>query len=208
MGSLPPRELVLASGNPGKRRELEALLGAGWRILSQAELGISPAAETGDSFAANALLKARHAARHSGLPALADDSGIQVDALGGRPGVHSARYAGPGASDEDNNRLLLKELAGVPESRRTARYRCVLAFVQAAEDPAPLLVEGTWEGRIGLEPRGQGGFGYDPLFIEAATGLTGAELAPAEKNARSHRGQALARLKPLLEQQFLPPGRP
>jgi XTP/dITP diphosphohydrolase len=204
VGSAPARRLVLASGNPGKLRELETLLGPGWQILSQAELGISPAEETGDSFAANALLKARHAARHSGLPALADDSGIEVDALGGRPGVHSARYAGPGATDEDNNRLLLRELAGVPDARRTARYRCVLAFVANADDPSPLLVEGTWEGRIGFEPRGRGGFGYDPLFIDAASGLTGAELSPAEKNARSHRGQALARLKPLLLQQFAP----
>jgi XTP/dITP diphosphohydrolase len=204
VGSAPARRLVLASGNPGKLRELETLLGPGWQILSQAELGISPTEETGDSFAANALLKARHAARHSGLPALADDSGIEVDALGGRPGVHSARYAGPGATDEDNNRLLLRELAGVPDARRTARYRCVLAFVANADDPSPLLVEGTWEGRIGFEPRGRGGFGYDPLFIDAASGLTGAELSPAEKNARSHRGQALARLKPLLLQQFAP----
>jgi XTP/dITP diphosphohydrolase len=202
VGSAPARRLVLASGNPGKLRELETLLGPGWQILSQAELGISPAEETGDSFAANALLKARHAARLSGLPALADDSGIEVDALGGRPGVHSARYAGPEATDEDNNRLLLRELADVPDARRTARYRCVLAFVATADDPAPLLVEGTWEGLIGFEPRGRGGFGYDPLFIDAASGRTGAELTPAEKNARSHRGQALARLKPLLLQQF------
>lgn len=199
MASHAPPEVVLASGNAGKVREFQALLGDGWRVRPQTDFGVHPVPETGDTFLANALLKARHAARVTGLPALADDSGLEVEALGGEPGVHSARYAGPGADDAANNRKLLEALAGLPEDRRGARFRCVLVWVAGPEDPAPLVAEGTWEGRILAAPRGAGGFGYDPLFLDPASGRAAAELSPAEKNARSHRGQALARLRALLE---------
>ena len=189
------RRIVLASGNPGKLAELRALLaGHGCEVLAQEELGIAAPVEDGDDFRANALIKARHAAAASGLPAIADDSGLEVDALGGRPGVHSARYAGPAASAADNNQRLLAELADVPPQRRSARFRCVLACVRDAGDPTPLIAEGAWEGWIATAPRGAGGFGYDPLFIGVADGRTAAELPVAEKNRLSHRGQALAAL--------------
>ena len=188
-------KVVLASANPGKLRELEALLGPlGWELAPQAAFGIEPAAETGDTFESNALLKARHAAAGAGRPALADDSGLEVDALGGRPGVRSARYAGPECNDDANNRRLLEELAEVPEAARTARYRCVIAFARAADDPAPVLAAGSWEGRILRAPRGAGGFGYDPLFYVPARGCASAELEPAVKNELSHRGAALRAL--------------
>jgi len=194
------KRAVLASANPGKLRELAALVApAGFALVSQGELGIEPVAETGSTFLENALLKARHAARGAQLPALADDSGIEVDALGGRPGVHSARYAGEGASDAANLALLLAELDGVPEARRTARYRCVVVWVRNADDPAPLIGEGTWEGRIALTPRGSGGFGYDPVFIPAGGQRTAAELSPQEKNRVSHRAQAWHALIAALE---------
>lgn len=194
-----PRKLVLASANPGKLRELAAILGEGWDLFSQTALGIQGPEETGRTFLENALLKARHAARLSGHPALADDSGLEVDALGGAPGVRSARYAGPEADDEANRRKLLDALAAVPEAARTARFRCVIALVREPDDPAPLLAEGCWEGEIAAAPRGQGGFGYDPVFIDLGTGLTAAELTPAAKNAISHRGRALRQLKTHLE---------
>lgn len=188
-------KLVLATANPGKLRELRALLAPrGIEVLAQSDFGLSSAEETGTTFVENALLKARHVAGVTGLAAIADDSGIEVDALNGRPGVYSARYAGPGASDEQNNRKLLEALAGVPPERRTARYRCVLAMVLSASDPDPVICEGTWEGRIGLAPKGEGGFGYDPLFVLDDTGRTAAELGPEVKNRLSHRGQALRRL--------------
>lgn len=188
-------KVVLASANPGKLRELEALLGPlGWELAPQSGFGIEPAEETGDTFEANALLKARHAAAGAGRPALADDSGIEVDALGGRPGVRSARYAGPECDDAANNRRLLEELAGVPDAARTARYRCVIAFARAADDPAPVLAEGCWEGRILRAPRGANGFGYDPLFHVPTHGCASAELEPAVKNGLSHRGAALRAL--------------
>ena len=192
------RELVLASDNPGKLAEFQALLGDDWILLPQGPLGVPPAEESGDSFIANALLKARHAARLTGLPALADDSGLEVDALGGAPGVRSARYAGEGADAEANNRKLLEALAGIADEHRTARFRCVLALVRHADDPEPLLAEGSWEGRIALVPRGAQGFGYDPLFIDAGSGRAAAELDPAEKNQRSHRGRAARGLAALL----------
>ena len=186
-------QVVLASANPGKLRELAALLAPlGWELRAQSALGVEPAEESGATFAANALIKARHAARATGLPALADDSGIEVDALGGRPGVHSARYAGARASDRENLDKLLAELEGVPAERRTARYRCVIAYVARADDPQPLLGEGCWEGRIAAVPRGTGGFGYDPIFLPNGLERTAAELAPAEKDRASHRGKALA----------------
>jgi XTP/dITP diphosphohydrolase len=188
-------KVVLATGNAGKQREFAALLAPlGLELVMQSSLGIVPIEETGTSFEANALLKARHAAAQAGLPALADDSGLEVDALDGRPGVYSARYAGAAASDEDNNALLVRELATVPETQRTARYRCVLALVRSAHDPAPLLAEGSWEGRIALEPAGHGGFGYDPWFIPAGHTVTSAQLPAATKNALSHRGKALQAL--------------
>jgi XTP/dITP diphosphohydrolase len=189
------RRLVVATGNAGKLREFAALLGPGVELLPPQQLGVQPVAETGTTFEANALLKAHHAARCTGLPALADDSGLEVDALGGAPGVWSARYAGPGATDADNNARLLAALAGVPAPARTARYRCVLVLVRAPGDPAPLVAAGCWDGWIGTAPRGTGGFGYDPFFVvDPATGQTAAELDPAAKNARSHRGQALRAL--------------
>jgi len=187
--------VILASSNKGKLRELSALLAPlGYDLIAQNTLGIDTPPETGDTFAANALLKARHAAAAAGFPALADDSGIEVDALGGRPGIYSARYAGEGASDQDNLQKLLSEMRGVPEGKRTARYQCVIAFVTAANDPQPILATGTWDGTLISEPRGLGGFGYDPIFIPSGFDRTAAELEPGEKNSLSHRGQALRAL--------------
>jgi guanylate kinase len=183
---------VLASGNPGKLRELTAILRPlGLELIAQSALGIDSPPETGSTFLENALIKARHAARQSGLPALADDSGIEVDALDGRPGVHSARFAGEEASDAANLHKLLAELHGVPMEFRQARYHCVIAFVRRHDDSQPIVAHGTWEGRIGLEPRGSGGFGYDPIFLPADASGTAAELDPATKNEVSHRAQAL-----------------
>jgi XTP/dITP diphosphohydrolase len=193
------RRVVLATGNAGKQREFAALLAPlGFEIVTQASLGIASAEETGSTFEDNALLKARHASRAARLPALADDSGIEVDALGGRPGVFSARFAGPGASDTDNNTLLLSELAGQPAESRRARYRCVIAYVRFADDPAPLYARGAWEGYIALEPAGTGGFGYDPLFVPEGMTVTAAQMPAADKNAVSHRGVALAALLRLM----------
>jgi XTP/dITP diphosphohydrolase len=190
----PLPRLVVATGNAGKLEELRTLARAlATEIVPQSALGVAAPAETETSFAGNALLKARHAARTTGLPALADDSGLEVDALGGAPGVYSARYAGEGATDADNNAKLLAALAGVPPPRR-ARYRAALVLVLGPDDPAPLIAEGRWEGEIATAPRGAGGFGYDPLFVPAACARTAAELAAAEKNRRSHRGQALETL--------------
>jgi XTP/dITP diphosphohydrolase len=188
-------KLVLASANPGKQREFESLLTAhGVSLVLQSELGIASIDETGTTFEANALLKARHAARASSLPALADDSGLEVDALGGGPGVRSARYAGESASEQANNALLLRELQGVPAQRRTARYRCVLVLVREANDPAPLIARGSWEGRIGVRAAGDGGFGYDPLFLPDGQRGSAAQLPLELKNALSHRARALAAL--------------
>ena len=183
---------ILASGNAGKLREMTAILAPlGFELIAQSALGIDSPPETGSTFLENALLKARHAARESGLPALADDSGIEVDALDGWPGVRSARFAGEGASDADNLRKLLAELHDVPMEFRQARYHCVIAFVRRHDDPQPIVAHGTWEGRIALEPRGSGGFGYDPIFLPADAQGTAAELEPAAKNEVSHRAQAL-----------------
>ncbi|HEV2702915.1 MAG TPA: RdgB/HAM1 family non-canonical purine NTP pyrophosphatase [Steroidobacteraceae bacterium] len=185
---------VLASGNAGKVREFAALLAArDIEVIPQSAFGIVPPEETGNTFLENALLKARHAAA-SGLPALADDSGIEVDALEGRPGVRSARYAGEHASDADNLGLLLRELTGVPEALRSARYHCVLVFVRQPEDPQPLVATGVWEGRVLDAPRGTGGFGYDPVFLPQGLSLSAAQLPAAQKNAISHRAQALRAL--------------
>lgn len=200
MPSAAAVDVVLATANAGKVREFQALLRPKWRVRPQSDFGVEPIEETGATFLANALLKARHAARLTGLPALADDSGLEVDALAGEPGVWSARYAGPGADDAANNAKLLGALRGVPDAKRTARFRCVLVWVNGPEADVPSLVaEGTWEGRILAAPRGRSGFGYDPLFLDPETGLAAAELAPEAKNARSHRGRALVRLLSLLE---------
>ena len=166
----------------------------GWELVAQGDLGVPEAEETGTTFEANALLKARHAAACTGLAALADDSGIEVDALDGRPGVYSARYAGPQCDDEANNRLLLQELEGVPKEQRGARYQCVIAMVRTAEDPDPLIARGVWEGRILEAPQGHNGFGYDPLFYVPTHGCASAELEPDVKNGISHRGAALRAL--------------
>lgn len=184
--------LVIATGNAGKLRELRELLAPpAFEVLPQAQFTSVNVEETGLSFVENAILKARHAAQASGLPAIADDSGLEVDALEGAPGIYSARYAGEGASDEDNLVKLLGVLEGKPPSQRTARYQCALVFMRSPRDPSPLICQASWEGRIITERRGSGGFGYDPIFEVAERGLTAAELSAAEKNLLSHRGKAL-----------------
>jgi XTP/dITP diphosphohydrolase len=186
---------VLASGNAGKVREFAALLAArDIEVVPQSDFRIVTPPETGATFLENALLKARHAAETSGLAALADDSGIEVDALGGRPGVRSARYAGEQASDADNSNLLLQELADVADERRTARFRCVLVLLRAPLDADPVVAHGVWEGRILTAPRGTGGFGYDAIFQPEGLTLSAAELPAARKNTLSHRAQALRAL--------------
>ena len=187
--------VVLASSNAGKLRELQSLLAPiGFSVTVQSAFGIETPPETGTTFLANALLKARHAAQLAEMPALADDSGIEVDALQGRPGIYSARYAGEGANDVENLDKMLRELLGVPLEKRNARYQCVIVFVRDAIDRHPVVAQGTWEGRISLDPRGSGGFGYDPIFLPAGSERTAAELSASEKNAVSHRGQALRAL--------------
>jgi XTP/dITP diphosphohydrolase len=187
------RRVVLASSNAGKLREFRALLaGLDFTVIAQAELGIAAAEEPHLTFVENALAKARHAAVHSGLPALADDSGLCVAALGGAPGVHSARFSGPNADDDSNNAELLRRLQG--EADRRAHYTCVLVAVASADDPEPLIAEARWHGAIVTQPRGAGGFGYDPLFLLPELGRTAAELPPQEKNRISHRGLAMREL--------------
>ena len=189
------KTLVLASGNHGKLAEIRALLAPlGLEVKTQSEFGVTPPEETGLSFIENAILKARHAAHATGLPALADDSGLEVDALDGAPGIYSARYAGTDGDDEANNRKLLTALADQPPEKRSARFRCAIALLRHATDPMPMIVSGTWEGRILEAPRGDNGFGYDPLFLPDGLDRTSAELDKAEKNRLSHRGQALAAL--------------
>ena len=187
------KRLVLASNNAGKLREFRRLLEPlGYEVIPQAELGVAPADEPHVTFIENALAKARHASAHTGLPALADDSGICVDALGGAPGVHSARYGREPASDARNNAALVAALAGVNDRR--AHYYCVLVLVRRADDPQPIVAEGIWHGTVIDAPRGSGGFGYDPHFEDVQSGLTGAELPLARKNDISHRGQAMRSL--------------
>jgi XTP/dITP diphosphohydrolase len=188
--------LVVASANPGKLREFRCMLaGLPFELTSLAELRLPGAVESGTSFLENATLKARHAADLSGLAALADDSGLEVDALGGAPGLYSARYAGVGADDTANNAKLLRELQGIPMERRCARYRCALVFVNSVLDPAPLEALGEWEGFILDAPRGSGGFGYDPYFWLPELKLTAAQLDSGEKNRLSHRGKAMRALR-------------
>ena len=192
--TLPFEQLVLASGNPGKLRELQAMLGAQVKVSPQSEFVAEEAVENGLSFVENAIIKARHACLASGLPALADDSGLAVDALGGAPGIYSARYAGSGG-DAANNRKLLEALDGLPPEQRNARFISVLVLMLHAEDPTPIICEGIWHGRILTEPRGDQGFGYDPLFWVPEANCASAELSPAEKNRLSHRAKAMAQLR-------------
>ena len=195
------QRVVLASGNAGKLRELHALLGGlGIELVSQRELGVSDAEETGLSFVENALLKARHACAATGLPAIADDSGIEVDALNGEPGIYSARFAGVSGetrevADAANNALLLDRLAGLKGSERSARFQCVIVYLRHAADPTPLICQGTWEGQILESAAGANGFGYDPLFYVPTHDCASAALTPEIKNTLSHRGQALEQLR-------------
>lgn len=191
------RKVVLASSNKGKLVELQAILETrDVQLLPQSDFSVSDADETGLSFVENALIKARHACLATGLPAIADDSGIEVDALKGEPGIYSARYAGSHSpeADIDNNAKLLRELKGVAEVDRTARFQCVIAYMRHATDPMPLICQGTWEGRILFSEEGENGFGYDPLFYVLSHGCASAKLDVVEKNAISHRGQALTQL--------------
>ncbi len=189
------QKVVLATGNAGKVRELADLLADfGLDIVAQTELGVVSAEETGLTFIENAILKARHAAQITGLPAIADDSGLAVDALGGAPGIYSARYAGEEASDRQNLEKLLTAMRAVPQGQRQARFHCVLVYLRHAADPTPLVCHGSWAGEIAQAPAGSGGFGYDPIFFVPALGKTAAELSKAEKRAISHRGQALKQL--------------
>ncbi len=192
----PHKKLVIATANPGKLHEIRSLLAdLPFDVCCQSALGVAPAEETGSSFLSNALLKARHAAAATGAAAIADDSGLEVDALGGAPGIRSARYAGAVADDAANNAKLIAALAGLPMKKRRARYRCCMVFVDGPHDPKPLSAEGVWEGYILDAPRGTGGFGYDPYFWLAGLERTAAQLAPEEKNKRSHRGMALRSLR-------------
>jgi XTP/dITP diphosphohydrolase len=189
------KEIVLASSNPGKVREINQLLAdLDLHVKPQSEFGIPDAEETGLTFVENAILKARNAAWHTGLPAIADDSGIEVDALNGEPGIYSARYAGADASDQANLEKLLADLRDIPESQRTARFQCLMVYLEHVDDPTPLICQGTWEGRILFEPRGDNGFGYDPVFYVPTHDCSSAELTPKIKNSLSHRGHALRQL--------------
>ena len=192
-------KLVLASGNAGKLAELRDLLGDRFTMHAQSEFGVSDADETGLSFIENAILKARYAARATGLPALGDDSGLCVDALHGAPGLYSARYAGTHGDSDANIDKLLREIDGIEDPARTARFVCVLALVRHAEDPMPLVAEGSWEGRVLRARRGGNGFGYDPVFFSPLHGCSAAELPADVKNRDSHRGQALAALRDRLQ---------
>jgi len=199
----PKHSLVLASGNQGKLRELTAMLEPlGWIVRPQIDWALGEAVEDGVSFMENALIKARHAARGSNLPALGDDSGLVVDALNGEPGIYSARFAGPTADDGANNRKLLSKLHDVAEPDRTAHFYCAMALVRHADDPAPLLATGKWCGRIMKSPAGSGGFGYDPLFWVEEEGCSSAELPSGAKNRLSHRGQALVSMMQQMKETF------
>ena len=194
------KDIVLASSNTGKVREINQLLaGLGMQVRPQAEFNVADAEETGLTFVENAILKARNAAQHTGLPAIADDSGLEVDALAGAPGIYSARYAGAGASDRENLEKLLVALDAVPQAQRSARFQCLMVFMRHADDPTPLICQGSWEGSILTAPRGDNGFGYDPVFYVPTHDCSSAELPAETKNALSHRGQALRQLVAALE---------
>ncbi|MGD8999469.1 MAG: RdgB/HAM1 family non-canonical purine NTP pyrophosphatase [Granulosicoccaceae bacterium] len=196
------QQIVLASSNRGKVREINAILGGlDIEVVPQSDFNVVDAEETGLSFVENAILKARNAAEHTGLPAIADDSGIEVDALRGAPGIYSARFAGPGASDSDNVDKLLDALKDVEDAARTARFQCVMVFMRHAQDPTPLICQGTWDGRILHAPQGESGFGYDPVFFVPTHNCSAAELTPQVKNSLSHRGQALRKLLTALAQE-------
>ncbi len=189
------KRIVLASNNAGKVREINQLLeNSGIEVLPQAQFDIEDAVEDGLTFVENAIIKARHAAKLSGLPAIADDSGIEVDALNGAPGIYSARFAGEGSSDEENLRKLLSEMQDIPEAKRSARFQCLMVYMRHAEDPTPIICQGTWEGRILTAPQGENGFGYDPVFFVPEQQCSSAELDAATKNSLSHRGKALQQL--------------
>jgi XTP/dITP diphosphohydrolase len=189
------KQIVLATGNSGKVREINELLaGHDVEVIPQSAFQVPEAEETGLTFVENALIKARNAARHAGSPAIADDSGLEVDALWGAPGIHSSRFAGADASDRDNVEKLLAALADVAEERRTARFQCVMVYLRHPRDPTPLICQGTWEGRVLFAPRGSNGFGYDPVFYVPGHECSAAELPPEVKNRLSHRGQALRKL--------------
>ena len=184
--------IVLATGNAGKVRELQQLLAdMDYEIVPQSEFNTPEAVEDGLGFVENALIKARSASRHTGLPAIADDSGIAVDALDGAPGIYSARYAGKGATDEQNLNRLLENMQAIDEPDRTARFICLMVYVRHAEDPTPLICQGSWEGRLLRSPQGENGFGYDPIFYVPEKDCTSAQLSSDEKNAMSHRGKAI-----------------
>ncbi|MBV2119989.1 MAG: RdgB/HAM1 family non-canonical purine NTP pyrophosphatase [Candidatus Thiodiazotropha sp. (ex Ctena orbiculata)] len=187
--------IVLASNNAGKVREINQLLASEQiTVVPQKDFNIPDAIEDGLSFVENAIKKARHASSLSGLPAIADDSGIEVDALNGAPGIYSARFAGPGASDEENLQKLLSRMEEIPEAKRTARFQCLMVYMRHSEDPTPIICQGSWEGRILFEPQGENGFGYDPIFYVPTHDCSSAQLAPETKNSLSHRGQALKAL--------------
>jgi len=193
------KKVVLASGNQGKLREFFRILGsAGFEIASQSTYDVIDVPETGLTFVENAIIKARNASKHTGLPALADDSGIEVDALNGRPGIYSSRYSGEG--DDANNSKLLEEMKDVPDEKRTARFRCCIVYMRHAEDPSPLIADASWEGTILHELSGVNGFGYDPLFFVPTHGISSAELDPDEKNQISHRGKALEKILQLMSE--------
>lgn len=200
MSETTTKQVVLASGNKGKLREINQLLeGLHTHAVPQTQLGVTDVEETGLTFVENAILKARHAAQLTGLPAIADDSGIEVDALQGAPGIYSARYSGVGANDAQNLELLLDNLRDVPEAQRSARFQCLMVYMRHAKDPTPLICQGTWEGRILFEPVGENGFGYDPVFFVPDENCSAAQLSAEVKNRLSHRGQALRSLVAALQ---------
>jgi len=200
MTQYAPEKVVLASGNKGKVREIGALLaGLNFEVVPQSDFNLSEAEETGLTFVENAIIKARHAAHHTGLPAIADDSGLEVDALNGAPGIYSSRFAGAEANGQQNLEKLLIELKDTPEAARTARFQCVIVYMRHDADPTPLICQGSWEGRILFEPHGTNGFGYDPIFYVPGHNCASAELPPEIKNGLSHRGKALKQLLSALQ---------
>jgi len=197
------QKVVLATGNKGKVKELAVMLaGLGFEVLPQSEFAVTDVAETGSTFVENAIIKARHAAKHTGLPAIADDSGLAVHALGGAPGVYSARYSGDQATDQSNITKLLNVMADIPTEKRQATFLCVLVFMRHAEDPTPIICQGEWRGEIMTSQLGESGFGYDPIFWVESQKCSSAQLSAEQKNALSHRGKALKMLLAQLQNQL------